>query len=128
MSPQLSGANEREKYRQINRDKEAMPRVDEVELVTSNGYARVRLQSSESEDADDEIDLGLIGEKVSRFKDNLEENTDDDEYAEEDHHLLRTDTLSQSPRRNTRRKSRSKQRNRSVFSIKFFMFLFLNFT
>ena len=128
MSPQLSGANEREKYRQINRDKEAMPRVDEVELVTSNGYARVRLQSSESEDAEDEIDLGLVGEKVSRFKDNLEENTDDDEYAEEDHHLLRTDTLSQSPRRNTRRKSRSKQRNRSVFSIKFFMFLFLNFT
>ena len=128
MSPQLSGANEREKYRQINRDKEAMPRVDEVELVTSNGYARVRLQSSESEDAEDEIDLGLIGEKVSRFKDKLEEDTDDDEYAEEDHHLLRTDTLSQSPRRNTRRKSRSKQRNRSVFSIKFFMFLFLNFT
>ena len=128
MSPQLSGTNEREKYRQINRDKEAMPRVDEVELVTSNGYARVRLQSSESEDADDEIDLGLIGEKVSRFKDKLEEDTDDDEYAEEDHHLLRTDTLSQSPRRNTRRKSRSKQRNRSVFSIKFFMFLFLNFT
>ena len=128
MSPQLSGTNEREKYRQINRDKEAMPRVDEVELVTSNGYARVRLQSSESEDAEDEIDLGLIGEKVSRFKDKLEEDTDDDEYAEEDHHLLRTDTLSQSPRRNTRRKSRSKQRNRSVFSIKFFMFLFLNFT
>ena len=95
-----------------------MPRVDEVELVTSNGYARVRLQSSESEDAEDEIDLGLVGEKVSRFKDNLEENTDDDEYAEEDHHLLRTDTLSQSPRRNTRRKSRSKQRNRQVFSIK----------
>ena len=96
-----------------------MPRVDEVELVTSNGYARVRLQSSESEDAEDEIDLGLVGEKVSKFKDNLEEDTDtDDEYAEEDHHLLRTDTLSQSPRRNTRRKSRSKQRNRQVFSIK----------
>lgn len=89
-----------------------MPRVDEVELVTSNGYARVRLQSSESEDAEDEIDLGLIGEKVSKFKDNLEENTDDDEYAEEDHHLLRSqDSTSQSPRRNTRRKSRSKQRN-----------------
>ena len=64
MSPQLSGTNEREKYRQINRDKEAMPRVDEVELVTSNGYARVRLQSSESEDAEDKIDLGLVGEKV----------------------------------------------------------------
>ena len=89
-----------------------MPRVDEVELVTSNGYARVRLQSSESEDAEDEIDLGLVGEKVSKFKDNLEEDTDDDEYADEDHHLLRTDTLYQSPRRNTRRKSRSKQRNR----------------
>ena len=90
-----------------------MPRVDEVELVTSNGYARVRLQSSESEDSEDEIDLGLVGEKVSKFKDNLEEDTDDDdEYADEDHHLLRTDKLSQSPRRNTRRKSRSKQRNR----------------
>jgi hypothetical protein len=88
-----------------------MPRVDEVELVTSNGYARVRLQSSESEDAEDEIDLGLIGEKVSKFKDNLEEDTDD-EYAEEDHHLLRADSTSHSPRRNTRRKSRSKQRNR----------------
>ena len=89
-----------------------MPRVDEVELVTSNGYARVRLQSSESEDAEDEIDLGLIGEKVSKFKDNLEEDTDDDDYAEEDHHLLRSqDSTSQSPRRNTRRKSRSKQRN-----------------
>ena len=62
---------------------------------------------------EDEIDLGLVGEKVSKFKDNLEEDTDDDdEYADEDHHLLRTDKLSQSPRRNTRRKSRSKQRNR----------------
>ena len=89
-----------------------MPRVDEIELVTSNGYARVRLQSSESEDAEDEIDLGLIGEKVSKFKDNLEEDTDDDDYAEEDHHLLRTGSTSQSLRRNTRWKSRSKQRKR----------------
>ena len=83
-----------------------MPRVDEVELVTSNGYARVRLHSSESVGNEEhDIDLGSIAD---------DDTEDEDELAQEDHHLLRNGTdspldfaMSQSPRRN---RSRSKNR------------------
>ena len=82
---------------------EAMPRVDEVELVTTNGYARVRLHSSESVD-ENEIDLGLVNQD--------EDESDDNDQAEEDHHLLRpTIPKAQIQHRNTRRKKQSTSQN-----------------
>ena len=91
-----------------------MPRVDEIELVTSNGYARVRLHSSESVENEEHDIIDLGGEEADEDTD----DDDDDELAREDHHLLRNETdspldfgMSQSPRRNAQGRNRSRSKN-----------------